>query len=68
MLPFGDGFVGIIEFLREFALREAARFPKNPNCWDFWVSFRLDGEDLFVDRLLMVRRWREWNKKKGDGK
>lgn len=54
--------------VKEYFVHEAARFPKNPNCWDFWVSFRLDGEDLFVDRLLMVRRWREWNKKKGDGK
>ena len=40
----------------------------NPNGWDFWVSLRLDGEDLLVDRLLMVRKWLDWKNKKGTKK
>ena len=54
--------------IKEYFVHEPERFPKNPNCWEFWVSLRLDGEDLFVDRLLMVRKWREWKTKKGTGK
>ena len=40
----------------------------NPKEWDFWVSLRLDGEDLLVDRLLMVRKWLDWKTKNGTGK
>jgi len=51
--------------VKDYFVRDPERFPKNPNCWEFWVSLRLDGEDLLVDRLLMVRRWQDWKNKKG---
>ena len=36
---------------------EPARFEKNPNVWDYYVSLREDDEALYVDRLLAVRKW-----------
>ena len=54
--------------VKDYFVHEPERYPKNPNGCDFWVSLRLDGEDLLVDRLLMVRKWLDWKNKKGTKK